>query len=400
MIVGLLRIVIRFRALVWILLLAGVIASVYVAMRAPLDAIPDISDPQVVVYVKWARSPQLIESNVTEPLIRALAGSPDIQAIRGASHMGYSFIYVILADGAERGRVQQLVTDRINAIRPQLPPDAVVTLGPNASSMGWIYQYALVDREKLRDLRELRLLNESQIKPALQSVPGVAEVASVGGLEKQYQVKLFPPLLAANGLSIRQVIDALQAVFQEVGGRTIEVTNREYQLRGVIESENADGLAYLVLGRRADGSSIQLKDVGYVQVGYDLRRSTADLDGTGEVVGGITIMEQDQNVLSVTRAIEQKLATVRGGLPKGIEIVTTYDRSTWIWATLKQFLATLGSELVVLILVTVLFLGNVRSAAGPIAILLLSTLFTVLPLAGFNQTINLFSLAGLCIAIG
>ena len=400
MIVSVLRAVIRFRALVWALMLAGVVASVYVAMRAPLDAIPDISDPQVVVYVKWPRSPQLIESNVTEPLIRALAGSSDIQSIRGASHMGYSFIYVILADGAPRARVQQLVTDRINAIRPQLPPDAVVTLGPNASSMGWIYQYALVDREGLRDLRELRLLNESQIKPALQGVPGVAEVASVGGLEKQYQIKLFPPLMAASGLSMRAVIAALQGVFQEVGGRTIEVTNREYQLRGTIGTENVDQLAYLVLGERADGSAIQLKDVGYVQVGYDLRRGTADLDGTGEVVGGITIMEQDQNVLAVTRAIEQTLVTVRAALPTGVEIVTTYDRSAWIWATLKQFLATLASELVVLILVTVLFLGNVRSSAGPIAILLLSTLFTVLPLAGFSQTINLFSLAGLCIAIG
>ncbi|HEV8316173.1 MAG TPA: efflux RND transporter permease subunit [Vicinamibacterales bacterium] len=400
MIIRLLEIVIRFRVVVWTLLAIGVVASVYAMTRAPLDAIPDISDPQVVVYVKWPRSPQLLESNVTEPLIKALAGAPEIQSLRGTSHMGYSFIYVILANGAQRGRVQQLVTERINAIRPQLPPDAVVTLGPNASSMGWIYQYALVDKEKLRDLRELRLLNESQIKPALQGIPGVAEVASVGGLEKQYQVKLFPPLLANTGVSLRQVINALQSVFQEVGGRTIEVTNREYQLRGVIASEDVDQLRYLMVARARDGAPIQLKDVGYVQVGYDLRRSTADLDGNGEVVGGIAIMEQDQNVLTVTRAIEQRLAAVRQGLPGGIEILTTYDRSTWIWATLKQFFATLISELVVLILVTVLFLGDFRSAAGPIAILLLSTLFTVLPLAGFDQTINLFSLAGLCIAIG
>ena len=185
MIVRILEIVIRFRAVVWMALAIGVGASVYAMTRAPLDAIPDISDPQVVIYVKWPRSPQLLESNVTEPLIKALAGAPEIQSVRGTSHMGYSFIYVILANGAQRARVQQLVTDRINAIRAQLPPDAVVTLGPNASSMGWIYQYALVDKEKLRDLRELRLLNESQIKPALQGVRGVAEVASVGGLEKQ-----------------------------------------------------------------------------------------------------------------------------------------------------------------------------------------------------------------------
>ncbi|HEX5111105.1 MAG TPA: efflux RND transporter permease subunit [Vicinamibacterales bacterium] len=400
MIVRLLELVIRLRALVWTLLAIGVVASIYTMTRAPLDAIPDISDPQVVVYVKWPRSPQLLETNVTEPLIRALAGSPDIESLRGTSHMGYSFIYVILANGANRARVQQLVTDRINAIRPQLPADAVVTLGPNASSMGWIYQYALVDHERLHDLRELRLLNESQIKPALQGVPGVAEVASVGGLEKQYQVKLFPPLLASHGVSLRQVVDAVQSVYQEVGGRTIEVTNREYQLRGVIASDDVDQLKHLVIARSADAGAIQLSDVGYVQVGYDLRRSTADLDGTGEVVGGIAIMEQDQNVLAVTRAIQQRLANIRQSLPAGVEILTTYDRSEWIWATLKQFFATLVAELVVLILVTVLFLGDIRSAVGPIGILLLSTLFTVLPLSGFDQTINLFSLAGLCIAIG
>src|SRR5881409_3931727 len=174
--------VIRFRAVVLILVLAGVGASVYTIRIAPLDAIPDISDPQIVIYAKWPRIPLLLESHVTEPLISALTGSSDIQSIRSTSHMGYSFIYVILNNGAQRARVQQLVLDRINTIRPQLPADASVTLGPNASSMGWIFQYALVDRQQTHDLRELRLLNESQIKPALQTVQGVAEVASAGGL--------------------------------------------------------------------------------------------------------------------------------------------------------------------------------------------------------------------------
>jgi len=400
MIARLLTLVLRFRLLVWLLLAAAVAASVVAMGRAPLDAIPDISDPQVVIYVKWPRSPQLLESNITEPLIRALAGSPDIQTIRGTSHMGYSFIYVILADGASRPRVQQLVTDRINAIRPQLPADAVITLGPNASSMGWIYQYAIVDRDGLHDLRELRLMNEGQIKSALQAVPGVAEVASVGGLEKQYQVKLFPPMLARTGLSLQRVVTTLRGAFEEVGGRTIEVTNREYQLRGVVGSDNVQDLEHLVVGRDPAGAPVRIKDIGYLQVGYDLRRSTADLNGDGEVVGGIVVMEQAQNVLAVTRAIEQKLEAIRASLPPGVTILTTYDRSAWIWATLKQFFATLLSELIVLILVTVLFLGSFRSSIGPIAILLLSTLFTVLPLSAFGQTINLFSLAGLCIAIG
>ena len=207
MITAIIELVIRFRWIVGCLVAALVALSAYALRTVALDAIPDISDPQIIVYAKWPRSPLLIETEVTEPVIRALQGSPDVQSIRGTSHMGYSFIYVILQDAGRRAIVRQFVQDRLNAIRPQLPPDANVTVGPNASSMGWIFQYALVDHEKTRDLRELRLLNESQIKPALQSAPGVAEVASVGGLEKQYQVKLFPPLLSERGISLKQVLD-------------------------------------------------------------------------------------------------------------------------------------------------------------------------------------------------
>src|SRR5215831_10077853 len=400
MISSIVRNVIRFRIIVLALVLTGMLVSLYTIRIAPLDAIPDISDPQIVIYAKWPRSPQLLEAQVTEPLINALTGSSDIQSIRSTSHMGYSFIYVILNNGAQRARVQQLVLDRINTIRPQLPSDAIVTLGPNASSIGWIYQYAIVDHETAHDMRELRLMNESQIKPALQSVPGVAEVASVGGLEKQYQLKLFPPLLVNAGIPIKQVISAVQDVFQEAGGRMIEVTNRDYQLRGAIDNDDIDKLEYLVLGRNREGKPVYLRDIGYIQIGYDQRRSTVDLDGTGEVVGGVVIMEQDKNVLAITRSLDRKLKEVSASLPKGIEIITTYNRSSWIWATLKEFFATLVSELVIVSLVTILFLRRLRAAAGPIVILLLSVLFTVLPMAAFTQTINLFSLAGLCIAIG
>jgi len=397
---SIIRSVLRRRAVVLLLAAAGVLLSAYLIRTAALDAIPDLSDPQIVLYAKWPRSPQLLETEVTEPLVRALLGSPGIAAIRSASHMGYSFIYVILSDPDRREEVQQRVLDRINAMRSRLPSDATVTLGPNASSMGWIYQYALVDRQKSRDLRELRLFNENQIKPALQTVPGVAEVASVGGLEKQYQLKIFPPLLAQTGISLRQLTRAVQNTFQEVGGRTIEVTNRDYQLRGVIPTDNLDKLEFLVVGRSQDGKPVYLKDIGYLQVGYDLRRSIADLDGEGEVVGGIVIMEQNQNVLAVTRSLEQKLQEIRAALPEGIEIVPTYNRSSWIWETLENFSAALLYELLVVILVIVLALRNFRAALAPICVLLLGTLYTALPLSGFDQTINLLSLAGLAIAIG
>jgi Cu(I)/Ag(I) efflux system membrane protein CusA/SilA len=392
--------VIRFR---WLVLcavagLAGL--SLYALRTAALDAIPDISDPQIIVYSKWPRSPLVIESEVTEPVIRALAGSPDIRALRGTSHMGYSFVYVILQDPGRRAAVRQFVADRLNAIRSQLPPDANVAIGPNASSMGWIFQYALVDREGTRDLRELRLLNESTVKPALQAAAGVAEVASVGGLEKQFQVRLFPPLLAERGISLGRVLNAVGGAFGEAGGRTIEVTGREYQLRGSVSSENIDQLQLLVVGRDRNGQPVQLRDVGYLQVGYDLRRGIADLDGTGEVVGGIAIMEQGRNVLAVTRSLLQRLEAVRTSLPAGIDVIPTYDRSALIWDTLTNFFQAIVYELVVVILVIVVALRNVRAAVAPVSVLLLGTLLTSLPVVAFGQTINLFSLAGLAIAIG
>jgi Cu(I)/Ag(I) efflux system membrane protein CusA/SilA len=400
MITAIVRGVIQYRWVVWALTGALVVLSVYALRTAPLDAIPDIADPQVIVYSKWPRSPLAIETEVTEPIIRALAGSPEIQSIRGTSHMGYSFVYVILRDAGRRAAVRQYVVDRLSAIRAGLPADASVVIGPNASSVGWIFQYALVDKERTRDLRELRLLNESTVKPALQSAAGVAEVASVGGLEKQYQVRLLPPLLSERGIALRQVITAFQGAFQEAGGRTIEVTNREYQLRGSVNTDDLDKLEYLVLGRDKSGQAVHLRDVGYLQVGYDLRRGIADLDGEGEVVGGIVIMEQGRNVLAVTKALQEKLGQVLPTLPQGIEVVTTYDRSSLIWDTLRNFFQAIGYELIVVIVVIVVALKNVRAAVAPVSILLFGTLFTALPLSAFDQTINLFALAGLSIAIG
>ena len=400
MITAIIEHVIRFRWIVWCLVAVLIALSVYALRTSALDAIPDISDPQVIVYTKWPRSPQVIETEVTEPVIRALAGSPDIQSIRGTSHMGYSFVYVILQDPGRRAAVRQFVADRLNAIRSQLPADADVAIGPNASSMGWIYQYALVDREGTHDLRELRLLNQSLVEPALEATPGIADVASVGGLEKQYQVKLFPPLLSERGISLRQVLTSVQAAFQEAGGRTIEVTNREYQLRGSVNTENLDKLEFLVLGRNNAGQPVYLKDVGYVQVGYDLRRGIADLDGTGEVVGGIAIMEQGRNVLAVTQALQERLAQLATSLPEHVEIVPTYDRSSLIWETLFNFFQAIVYELIVVIIVIAVALRNIRAAVAPVCVLLFGVLFTALPLSAFDQTINLFLLAGLAIAIG
>ena len=390
----------RRKLLIWLAVALATIASLYALGKAPLDAIPDISDPQIVIYVKWPRSPELLESAISRPVVQSLLGMPGVGAIRSTSHMGYSFIYVILEAASQRAEVEQRVQERLNALRPQLPPDASITLGPNASSMGWIYQYAVVDRDGNHDLRELRRLNDRQIKPALLDVRGIAEIASVGGLEKQYQLKLLPPLMAHYRLSVSDLAKTLQSAFQEVGGRVVEVTNRDYQIRGVIKQQDVDQVEQLVVGRGPDGKAILLKDVGYIQVGYDQRRGIADLDGKGEVIGGIVIMEHNQNVLTVTHALEDRLREVRAQLPHGVELVTTYDRSALIWETLRHFSLTLLYELGVVIVITLVFLRNVRIAIAPVGVLLLATLFTVLPLIAFGQTINLFSLAGLFIAIG
>jgi len=397
---GVIAWVLRHVRLVWLAVALGVVASLVAVREAPLDAIPDISDPQVVIYAKWQRSPQLLEEQINAPVIRALLGTPGVNSLRATSHMGYSFIYAILDDPRDRDAARQRIADRLNAIRTQLPADASVMLGPDAGSMGWIYQYALRDTTQTRDLRELRLLNERQVKPLLQTTPGIAEVASVGGLEKQFQFRLFPPLLAATGLTLPQIVATLRESFGEVGGRTIEIANRDYQLRGSMDHTDLDSLEALTIGRDREGRILRLKDIGYLQVGYDIRRGIADLDGTGEVVGGIVIMQQGENVLAVRRALQQRLESVSAALPAGVQLVPTYDRSKLIWSTLAAFAETLAYELLVVVLIVALFLRNLRTAIVPICVLLLATLFTVLPLAASNHTINLLSLAGLAIAIG
>jgi len=394
------RAVIRFKVPVLFLITVATVYGVYSIRSAPLDAIPDISDAQIIIYVKWARSPELIENEVTKPLVQALLGLPDIKSIRATSNLGFSFIYIILEDENKREQLRQVIQDRINAIRYQLPDDASVILAPNASSMGWIYQYALVDKNKIRDLRELRLLNESQIKPQLQTVTGIAEVATVGGLERQIVLKIFPPLLEQTGITLRQLVTSLKNTFQQVGGRTIELTNRDYHLRATVNTDDLDSIEYLVVGRSKEGQAVLLKDIGYLQVDYDIRRGIADLDGNGEVVGAIVIMEQEQNVVSVSQELKQKLKKIQLSLPDGVEIVATYDRSSLIWATLKNFSTALVYELLVVILVIVWALRNGRAAVASVVVILLGCLYTVMSLSFIGQTINLLSLAGLAIAIG
>ncbi len=374
--------------------------SLHTLRTAPLDAIPDIADPQIVVQVAWQRSPEQLDSTITAPLVRDLLGLAGVKAVRASSHLGYSFIYVILQQANERQALRRQVQDRINTLRPGWPTDATVELGPDAGSMGWIYQYALLDRSGALDLRQLRLLNEGELKPALERVAGIIEVATVGGLERQVELKIYPPLLARSGITLSQLTATLKSAFDEVGGRAIELSNRDYQLRATVNHHDLDQLEMLVIGAHPDGRPLLLKDIGYLQIYYDLRRGIADLDGEGEVVGAIVVMEQGRNVLAVTTALDEALSRLQPRLPPGVEIVTTYDRAELIWRTLENFVTALAWELLVVIAVIVLVLRNRRAAIAPVVIILLGSLYALLGLAAMDETINLLSLAGLAIAIG
>ena len=398
MLTTLINAVLRYRLTVVVILLSAALYSLYVIRSAPLDAIPDISDPQIIIQVQWSRSPEKIDQTITSPLIHSLLGLQGIQAVRANSHLGYSFIYVILERENQREAVRRQVQEKINLLRARLPDDAQLELGPNAGSMGWIYQYALVDHNGTRDLRQLRQLNEAYIKPLLERVPGITEVATVGGLEKQIELKIFPPLLQQTGVTLSQLITTLRQVSEQVGGRSIELTNRDYQLQATVNNADLDQLELMVLGHAPDGRPVLLKEIGYLQIDYDLRRGIADLDGKGEVVGAIVVMEQGRNVLAVQTALNDALDTL--ALPDGIEIVSTYDRSTLIWKTLENFVTALAWELIVVVFIIVLLLRHRRAAVAPVIIILLGSLYALWGLAAIGETINLLSLAGLAIAIG
>ncbi len=391
---------VRYRPAIIFLLGIAILASGYAIKNSPLDAIPDISDPQIIIYSRWARSAQLLETKITNPLIRSMSGIKGVRTTRGMSYLGYSFVYLIIDNDGDTDYVKSRALGRLNSIRQKLPSDAQIEIGPSASAMGWVYQYVLIDRDNSHDLREIRHLQQERIKPALETVDGVAEVATIGGLEKQYQLKIYPPLLAEAGVSLKNLVLALKSTFAEVGGRTVEVNNRDYQVRAVARAKNIDQLESVVIGHSKDGDPALILDIGYIQVGYDLRRSIADFNGEGEVVGAIVIIERDKNVLSLTKKIKEKLDEIQKTLPAEINIVTAYDRSPMIKGAISTFFKTLAYELVVVIMVMALFLRNARAIIAPALVLSLSVLFTFIPLYLFHQTLNLFSIAGLFLAMG
>ncbi|MCA9605411.1 MAG: efflux RND transporter permease subunit [Myxococcales bacterium] len=375
--------------------------GVYALRNTPLDAIPDLSDTQVIVFTEWpGQSPDLVEDQVTYPISTALLAAPDVRFVRGQSFFGLSFVYVIFEDGTDMYWARSRVLEYLNEVQADLPDGVQPTLGPDATGVGWVYQYALVDRTGNHDLAELRSLQDWNIRYALESVDGVAEVASVGGFVKQYQVQVDPNRMLARGVTLDDVIRAVRGANAEVGGRVIEIAGHEHMVRGRGYVEDVDDIAGAPIRVDDDGTPIFVRDVAEVSLGPELRRGVAELNGEGETVGGIVVMRYGENALSVIRRVEERLEAVRSGLPDGVELVVTYDRSELIEASIDTLEDTLIEEMIVVSVVIFLFLLHVRSALIPILTLPLAVLLAFIPMVLQGLTANIMSLGGIVVAIG
>ncbi|HMC20394.1 MAG TPA: CusA/CzcA family heavy metal efflux RND transporter [Thermoanaerobaculia bacterium] len=384
-----------------LLVIAGLmIAGIWSINRIALDALPDLSDTQVIVYSKWDRSPDIIEDQVTYPIITSLLGAPRVKAIRGFSDFGYSYVYVIFEDGTDMYWARSRVLEYLSKIQGRLPEGVQTELGPDATGVGWVYQYALVDTTGQRSLADLRSLQDWHIRYELQSVPGVAEVASVGGFVRQYQITVDPNKLAAYGIPLMQVTEAVRKSNNEVGGRLIEWSGAEYMVRAHGYVRNRSDLEQIVLKTNPQGTPVLLRDVANVELGPELRRGITDLDGKGEVAAGVVVMRQSENAMNVIRAVKQRLEEIKPSLPKGVQIVETYDRSELIEESIRTLKHELILEMIIVSLIILIFLWHVPSAMIPIVTLPAAVILSFIPMKIFGINSNIMSLGGIAVAIG
>ncbi|HEX6203801.1 MAG TPA: CusA/CzcA family heavy metal efflux RND transporter [Thermoanaerobaculia bacterium] len=370
-------------------------------VASPLDAIPDLSDTQVIVFTEWmGQGPDLVEDQVTYPIASALLATPGVAQVRGQSMFGMSFVYAIFEDGTDLYWARSRVLEYLNEVSGRLPDGVVPTLGPDATGVGWVYQYALVDESGRHDLQELRSLQDWNLRYALESVAGVAEVASIGGFVKEYQVHVDPDRLRSFGVTIHEVIRAVRAANQEVGGQVLELSGHEFMVRGRGYVENREDLLATPVRVAPGGVPVRLADVADVKLGPAPRRGFAELGGKGETVGGIVIMRSGENALDVIRAVEARLDEVRPGLPEGVEVVPVYDRSGLIEESIGTLKKTLIEEMLVVSLVIFLFLLHARSALVPILTLPVAVVLSFIPMLMQGLTINILSLGGIALAIG
>jgi len=375
--------------------------GIWAMTATPLDAVPDISDVQVIVSTEWmGRSPDIIEDQVTYPIVTSLLSAPRVRTVRGFTDFGISYVYVIFEDGTDIYWARSRVVEYLQGIRARLPTDTNPTIGPDATGVGWVFQYALVDETGQRNLAELRSLQDWYVRYALASVDGVAEVASIGGFVKQYQVNLDPNKLAAYDKSVKDVVGAIRASNNEVEGRLLEFSGREYMVRGRGYLTSLDDIQRISLGADTHGTPVRVGDVADVQLGPDIRRGVAELDGKGEVVGGIVVMRFGENALRVIDRVKAKLTELQASLPQGVRVVPAYDRSGLITESIATLRRTLIEEAIVVSLVILVFLFHVRSALVPIIALPIAVVGAFIPMYYLGVTSNIMSLGGLALAIG
>jgi Cu(I)/Ag(I) efflux system membrane protein CusA/SilA len=377
------------------------IGGLWAGFQVPLDAIPDLSDVQVIIYTEWqGRSPTLIEDQVTYPIVTTLLAGPRVKRVRGVSEYGVSYVYVIFEDRTDLYWARSRVLEYLQKLTGKLPSGVAPTLGPDATGVGWVYQYALVDESGAHDLAQLRSLQDWYLRYQLESVPGVAEVSAVGGFVKQYQIDVDPNTLAAYRLPITTIIEAVRNSNAEVSGRVLEMAGTEYVIRGRGYLRSVEDIELIPVGTDGRGTPILIRDIAHVHIGPDQRRGLAELDGKGQTVGGIVIMRAGENALAVIERIKAKLDEITPALPKGVHIVPTYDRSDLIHRAIAVLREKLVEESVIVSLVAVVFLFHLRSALVAILILPVAVLLAFIPMAYLHITSSIMSLGGIAIAIG
>jgi len=388
------------RVLVILLVGAAVAYAWYALQLIPLDAIPDLSDTQVIIYTRWDRSPDIMEDQVTYPIVTALLGAPKIKAIRGFSDFGFSYVYVIFQDGTDIYWARSRVLEYLSKIQGSLPAGVSTELGPDATGVGWVFQYALVDRSGRHNLADLRSYQDWYLRYALQSVPGVAEVAGIGGFQKQYQVTIDPNRLQSYNLSILEVAEAIRRSNNEVGGRLLEWSGTEYMVRGRGYVKSVADLGKVVVKAGEQGTPVLLRDVADITLGPQIRRGIVDLNGNGDTVGGIVVMRHGENALNVISRVKAKLADMKASLPDGVEVVTTYDRSELIQKSIDNLKGELLLEMIIVSLVILFFLWHFPSALVPIITIPISVVLAFIPMYLWGISSNIMSLAGIAISIG
>lgn len=385
-----------------ILVITGImlIISYYSIKNIPLDAIPDLSDTQVIVYSRWDRSPDIIEDQVTYPIITGLLGAPKVKVIRGFSDFGYSFVYVIFQDGTDIYWARSRVLEYLSRIQSRLPDGVQTELGPDATGVGWVFQYALVDKSGKNSLTDIRSFQDFKLRYRLNAIPGVAEVAGIGGFKKQYQVTVNPIALQAYGISMESVVQKIRESNQETGARLMELSGAEYMIRGKGYIRSLSDIETISLGTDTTGTPVLIKNVAKVDLGPDLRRGISDLDGNGDTVGGIIVMRHGENALSVIEKIKEKITDITPSLPKGLEIITTYDRSELILNAIHNLKEKLLEEMIIVSLVILIFLWHFPSAIVPILTIPISVIISFIPMFAFGIHSNIMSLSGIAISIG